>query len=151
MKPTTTNTLYERVVKNDKVSYRPVKEFFCSNYFRPGQYLVTIAPGRQSLVSYFWRPERAATEAVLQLLREGMSSAMVRRAAPQTDGSTAERRDANKAAVDAALKVLHKHGGDTVMYGACVNDVIEAGLAYIRAYCDYLDKFDKIKMERCYD
>lgn len=120
----TTNTLYER--RGNK--YVPVAEYFTTDYWSNGNYLVQIKPGARSMTRLIFPKSEPEVEAALKAVGNGMLEAMRDKAHTPTNPKPEDFTPKQKKAVEMWKEAF----GNNFVYFPSKQEIVDAGLDELR-------------------
>lgn len=120
-----TNTLYEK--RGNK--YLPVAEYFTTDYWRSGNYLVQIQPSMRSISQMIFPKTEAEVESALKAVGDGMIKAMHDKANTPTNPKPENLTRKQKKAIEMWRDAF----GDNFVMFPSKQAIIDAGLNELRS------------------
>ena len=120
----TTNTLYEK--RGNK--YVPVAEYFTTDYWHNGNYLVQIQPGMRSSSRLIFPKNEAEVEAAMKAVGDGILKAMRDKANTPSKPKPEEFTSKQKKAIEMWKEAF----GDNFVMFPSKQEIVDAGLNELR-------------------
>ncbi len=127
MNEPTSTTLYSKEKTEKGHRFVPVAEYCHTDYYREGSYLLTVRPGRRTIIAMVFPNRVAEVEAALEHVSDGMLDAMTKAAVEPTNKP---KRMTTKQ-VKAFREYCKAFKIETIWHSSA-QAVIDAGLAELR-------------------